>query len=351
LAYPSTDDWTLSDLTIFITVVLAFLELYQLYLYVASGWFKVALLRSYVTKPFLQRKGCFPEMIMGLLLRLQAFRPWKNRLGQYCIIQEIGHKSGASNCLHYATLRLVDKPKNKKGCKKSVTLSENVKKAIVESLLGSNGHLTNGVTSLKENGVHGHLSWACNGTPAEGSVTRTILVWHIATTLCEHQLDTQAKKQDVVRTASTLSQYCLHLLAFAPHLLPDHISISESILDETVEKAGDILKGAKTMKNKCEKLLENSNHTGAYDDEASLVITQGTKLARDLLEHIREMRSRWKVLSDFWAEMMLYISPSDDSRAHLETLARGGEFITHLWALLTHAGVLKRAPTGPNDLV
>jgi len=105
------------------------------------------------------------------------------------------------------------------------------------------------------------------------------------------------------------------------------------------------------VKNKCEKLMENSNHTGAYDDEASLVITQGTKLARDLLEHIREMRSRWKVLSDFWAEMMLYISPSDDSRAHLETLARGGEFITHLWALLTHAGVLKRAPTGPNDLV
>ena len=142
----------------------------------------------------------------------------------------------------------MDKAKNKKGCKKSVTLSENVKKAIVESLLGSNGHLTNGVTSLQKNGVHGHLSWACNGTPAEGSVTRTILVWHIATTLCEHQLDTQAKKQDVVRTASTLSQYCLHLLAFAPHLLPDHISISESILDETVEKAGDILKGAKTMK-------------------------------------------------------------------------------------------------------
>jgi len=77
----STDDWTLSDFTIFITVVLAFLELYQLYLYVASGWFKVALLRSYVTTPFLQRKGCFHEMIMGLLLRLQAFRPWKNRLG------------------------------------------------------------------------------------------------------------------------------------------------------------------------------------------------------------------------------------------------------------------------------
>ncbi|KAG0530964.1 hypothetical protein BDA96_05G233300 [Sorghum bicolor] len=348
----SKDDPILSDLTIFITVVLAFLELYQLYLYVASGWFKVALIRSYVTTSFLQRRGCFHEMILGLLLRLQAFRPWKNRLGQYCVIQELGHKSRASNCLHYATLRLVDKAKNKKGCKKSVKLSENVKKAIVETLLGSNGHLTNGVTSLKKNGVHGHLSWACDGgIAAEGSVTRTILVWHIATTLCEHQLDTQAKKQDVVRTASTLSQYCLQLLAFAPHLLPDHISISESILDEVIEKAGEVIEGAKTMKDKCEKLRAFGTHIGPHADEAMLVIAQGARLASYLLEHVQEMRSRWKVLSDFWAEMMLYISPSDDARAHLETLARGGEFITHLWALLTHAGVLNRVPTGPNDVV
>ena len=58
--------------TIFITVVLAFLEAYQLYLYVASGWFKVALIRSYISTPFLQRSGCFLEMILGLLLTSQS---------------------------------------------------------------------------------------------------------------------------------------------------------------------------------------------------------------------------------------------------------------------------------------
>jgi hypothetical protein len=63
---------------------------------------------------------------------------------------------------------------------------------------------------------------------------------------------------------------------------------------------------------------------------------------------IQDKALRWKVLSDFWAEMMLYVAPCDDgqARAHLEALARGGEFITHLWALLTHAGVLKRPPNG-----
>ncbi|KAM0823775.1 hypothetical protein ACQ4PT_070649 [Festuca glaucescens] len=74
---------------------------------------------------------------------------------------------------------------------------------------------------------------------------------------------------------------------------------------------------------------------------------KGARLARQLTE-IQDKALQWKVLSDFWAEMMLYVAPCDDgqARAHLEALARGGEFITHLWALLTHAGVLNRPPTG-----
>jgi hypothetical protein len=344
---------SLSRLTIFITVVLAFLEAYQLYLYLASGWFKVALIRSYVKTPLSQRSGCFLEMIIGLLLSPKAFRPWKKRLGQYSILWEIGRKSGARNCLHYATLRLVEK-KAKKGRKKSVKLSENVKKAVVESLLRSNGLLTSGVTSLRNNGVDCLLpAWACDATATDGSITRTILAWHVATTLCKHQLDSQAKEEeddakredDTVTTATTLSQYCMHLLAFAPDLLPDHSSISESILDQTIEEAGKILIGYKKKENWCDELLKNSTHNGD-GDEAQLFV-KGVQLASHLIEDIQESALRWKVLSDFWAEMMLYVSPSDDARAHLEALARGGEFITHLWALLTHAGILNRGPTGP----
>lgn len=84
--------------------------------------------------------------------------------------------------------------------------------------------------------------------------------------------------------------------------------------------------------------------------EARLV-AQGARLARHLIEDIKEPARRWKVLADFWAEMMLYVSPSNDARAHLEALARRGEFITHLWSLLTHAGMLKRGPTWAEDIV
>ncbi|CAL4982560.1 unnamed protein product [Urochloa decumbens] len=322
--------------SIFITVVVTFLEAYQLYLYIASGWFKVALVRSYDTTPFLQRNRSL-EMIIGLLLRLKAFGPWKRRLGQYCILRELGRKSSG-----------------KKGRKQSVKLSENVKKAIVDSLLESNGHLTNGERSLQKNRVHDHLSWACDATATDGAVTRTIVVWHIATTLCEQQLDKQAREEETVKTASTLSKYCMHLLAFAPNLLPDHSSIAESILDESIDEARNLFEEAKgknkkfTLAKWCE-VLQQISTDDCVGDEARLV-AQGVHLARQLTGNIQDSTTRWKVLSDFWVEMMLYVSPSDDARTHLEILARGGEFITHLWALLTHAGVLNRPTTVPKDV-
>ncbi|XP_034570095.1 uncharacterized protein [Setaria viridis] len=339
--------------TIVIIVVLAFLEAYQLYLYIASGWFKVALIRSYVTAPVLQT-SCCSKMIIHLLLMLKVFRPWKGRLGQYCFLEKLGRQSRLKNCLHYTTLRLMDKAR--KGRKNSVKLSESVKKAVIDSLLGSNGHLTNGITSLQRNGVHDDLAWACDAAATDGAVTRTILVWHIATTLCEHLLDKEGKKAEAVIIASTLSKYCMHLLAFAPDLLPDHSSISEAILDDqSIDKEGDqwqrlggLLEGANDLESRCKKLLEISTNDG-NDDEAPL-LAQGAQLARQI-EGIQDSTKRWKVLSDFWAEMMLYVSPSDDARVHLEVLTRGGEFITHLWALLTHAGVLKRGPTEPKDIV
>ncbi|CAL5092274.1 unnamed protein product [Urochloa decumbens] len=50
--------------------------------------------------------------------------------------------------------------------------------------------------------------------------------------------------------------------------------------------------------------------------------------------------------TDFWAEMLLYLAPSDNVTAHMERLAQGGEFITHLWALLFHGGIVS-SPAAP----
>ncbi|WVZ49081.1 hypothetical protein U9M48_000462 [Paspalum notatum var. saurae] len=219
-------------------------------------------------------------MIISLLLRLKAFRPWKDTLGQYCLLGKHGRKSRFRNCLHYATLGLVDKAK-KRGRKSSVKLLEDVKEAIVHSLLqtGRNGQLMSGVTSPLNPVLY-------------GEVTRTIVVWHITTTLCW-----------------TAGSSWMYLVAFAPNLLPDNIFISESILDKAINEADKLLKKHRKLDKRCRILMTRYRKLSALSDDAPL-LTQGAQLARCLMSDKYEATLRWKVLSDFWAGMMLYVSRS-----------------------------------------
>ena len=68
---------------------------------------------------------------------------------------------------------------------------------------------------------------------------------------------------------------------------------------------------------------------------------KGAKLGKKL-ERITDYSARWKVIADFWSEMILFVAPSDNVRGHIERLTHGGEFITRLWALLTHAGIVEQ---------
>jgi hypothetical protein len=80
-----------------------------------------------------------------------------------------------------------------------------------------------------------------------------------------------------------------------------------------------------------------------YQSDVETTFCKGVKLARELETQLLDPCLRWKLMAEFWAETMLYIAPSDNAEAHIEHLAQGGEFVTHLWALLSNAGILKRA--------
>ncbi|CAN6166429.1 unnamed protein product [Urochloa humidicola] len=79
-------------------------------------------------------------------------------------------------------------------------------------------------------------------------------------------------------------------------------------------------------------------------DSSCTILELGGKLGRELRGVVPEER-RWKLLADFWAEFILFLAPSSNVEIHTEKLAAGGEFMTHLWALLTHAGILDRPTT------
>ena len=45
------------------------------------------------------------------------------------------------------------------------------------------------------------------------------------------------------------------------------------------------------------------------------------------------------MLALLWVQTLLYVAPYGDVQSHMQRLSQGGEFITHLWALLYHIGI------------
>ncbi|CAL5077361.1 unnamed protein product [Urochloa decumbens] len=225
---------------------------------------------------------------------------------------------------------------------KPVELSAQVKEALVQSLESTQGVLTNGQSSLRSNGADDPL-WACrldnmhqdSGTGSseqKKNQAHFILTWHIATCYCEglEKMTYPSPtiggdlKQRHLDIATKLAKYCAYLVVSEPKLLPGHHYDTQRVFEAVVEEAIEFLQS--DSRDTCE------SKEGIFHNSVRL----GKQLEG------MEQGARWKVLADFWAEMLLYLAPSDNVKAHVECLANGGELITHLWALLTHAGILER---------
>ncbi|KAF3325221.1 V-type proton ATPase subunit a2 [Carex littledalei] len=162
-------------------------------------------------------------------------------------------------------------------------------------------------------------------------ILEAILLWHIATTLFQHheehtpqQNNNPFKKEQEV--ALVLSGYCHSLVKSLPELLPDEVECIEEMY-ETVRQ--EILGIA--------MFFESS------------VIGKSSLLAKDIMKYAEDGKEVWKMLAEFWAEMMLFIAPSDNVEGH-EKIIHRRELITQLWALLTHAGIVTRPePTDHQD--
>ncbi|KAJ4748742.1 hypothetical protein LUZ62_083147 [Rhynchospora pubera] len=264
--------------------------------------------------------------------------------------------------------------------------STDVKEAILRSLKNSGGQLTSGETSLRS---HEFVENMMNLCWPHISITEAILVWHIATTLFHHQKsphqqqlakptknatqilkelikyclnpkrakthiqtepqspqhndDSGKKKREV---ALALSSYCLSLVACHPELLPEEVRWSKKMYKSVREEIFLIDKssGLKPIrKDRCDYAMSN-----LISLEKFVLVGKGVKLAEALVKHDEEGKQVWTMLSEFWAEMMLFIAPSDNVKGH-EKILEKQELITQIWALLTHSGILNRPkPTHPS---
>ncbi|RLM92108.1 uncharacterized protein C2845_PM08G13960 [Panicum miliaceum] len=325
-------------------VAIVFTEGWEIANYVCSDWIKVSTICEYARRPS-WLKSPWARRKLGRVLRLRAMQQWDDRFCQMSILQ-------LRFCYCGCVSRQVDRI-----AKETVVVPAAVKSAIVETLRANQqGRLGNGELSLQRNGVADKLIWACrisatgedNAELVLGSLSEQILLWHVATRLAELKRSQGAHgnvnsdndggdgENEQVVVATRLSRYCAYLVALKPGLLPDHRVWTEELYEGVVEEVTRVLARCAGPVVRYERAVT------CLGGSMNATLKKASKLGRQLVEDLADEELTWKVLADFWAELILYLAPSENATPHAKSLRGGGEFITVLWALLGHAGIVKR---------
>ncbi|KAM3318340.1 hypothetical protein ACQJBY_035838 [Aegilops geniculata] len=337
------------SVTVVLVVITAGLEVCQALAAFSNNWRYVMTVYRCVRdeRPWTkQRHGhlwCWKQSITP-----PATTYWEQKIGQYVLLHWYDHRPW--NVRSWITLYLVEPRRQgqKRGRRKD--LPTQVRRAVLASLKASGGKLTNGVATVQRHGLSQQLTWAC----VFPKLTDQILVWHVVTTRFDWISGGDGTDDGVGNhrlVARKLSNYCAYLVAFVPEMLPDPSYNAEQIFDTTVRQARDQLAGCRTTRDILARLEEiQSKEESFYLEGGSLyeragsssVVEKAALLGGQIRVSVPDEGRRWKVLAEFWAEFVLFLAPSDNVDIHAEMLGAGGEFMTQLWALLSHAGILER---------
>uniref|UniRef100_A0A0E0MH99 DUF4220 domain-containing protein n=1 Tax=Oryza punctata TaxID=4537 RepID=A0A0E0MH99_ORYPU len=244
--------------------------------------------------------------------------------------------------------------------------ANNVKEVVIEALrsMDLEGHPLSRDLPLPRVSYRAERYWLACLTEVP-TCSRVILVWHIATSLCEiklakdHSINLTTMSrlssflvdektltdelQKAYTVANCLSRYCMHLLASKPKLLPETILMSKNAFQDAVQCAHEMLSDCHSFQSIYDKLMEDAQKAlvpGAHGVILSgNILRQGATLAKAIMSEGQERC--WEILSEVWVHLFVHIAPSSDAAAHAEDIKSGIEFITIIWALFCHCGIAK----------
>ncbi|XBI96708.1 hypothetical protein VPH35_032955 [Triticum aestivum] len=384
--------------TVVIMVALRLFEVLEAILYLTSDWATVVLACSYARGDTCKLIKSIIRFVRRFMFdnfhgrRINLFGYWQNKIGQSSVIGGnlfvhllyVSHPEGFEILLKLPVYAL---PYNL-----IYSMSEIVSCLRIYGNVG--GPLTNGKAALERNGILGDFS----STLENDSQIKVMLIWHIATeyrNIASSDGAEEGLQSDEQQVATTLSKYCAYLMYFLPELLVENSTDTLFIVHDLLKEVQSALGSGKPTKNKLLRVIQDSesirgnqdqtvdhvsddpdNHVTLIDippvvsntddiiqessgssnnNDATIAQDSGTNNNEDgifiqglkLGMKLEEKGVSWKVMAEFWAETIIYIAPSDKATEHMERLAQGGEFLTHVWALLTHAGIVKRDQVVP----
>ncbi|KAJ1261838.1 hypothetical protein BS78_09G061100 [Paspalum vaginatum] len=334
-----------------VVVLFVILELFQYLSLVLSDWHKVKVLCRYVRRPSWHGHRVL-EMLLWLMCRATLTTGyWSNSVGQYSLLHACleDERSCLLRCvppLHkwrWVKARVVEARRVTRR-----SLPATVKRAI-HGLLRSDWltYIMYGDRTLQRNNLLHDFDWSTSRY--RYGYVGSILIWHIATTICDAAdvgTTTAAAGREV---ATTLSNYCAYLLFRAPELVTDAIYEERLLMDalhRRIQRFLNLNNGCRSKDDMFRRLPTfEPSEEDAFHEEA--ILADGIRLGSLIPAKMPDEALRWDVLAEMWVELLLTVTPSDNVSDHIKKLATGGELITHLWALLMHGGIIDK-PTKPS---
>jgi hypothetical protein len=326
-------------------------ELVNAAFYLASDWAQVSLATSMHVKKKQRCASIFGEVIAFLRRVTFSGQLRRNRMNsQHSVMVGLGQRQHDP-----------------------VEVSDAVKRAVARSLISTyGGNPTNDVGETSIWQEDHRYSWALKGL----SQLEVLLIWHVATEYCDisaapspspsnrcsehqgftanlsaycahlfenalgllrnHRRDRITRREDHRGVAVHLSRYCAYLIGSVPELLPYHQADIAQLAHMVVEERTELFRLDSTTNIYDE--MKDLQGTGEEDDPRK-IFQKGIKLGKQLGR--MEDGDHWEVLQDFWAKTTIHAAKSHyTTKQHMQHLESGGEFLTHIWALLAHAGIL-----------
>ncbi len=391
-------------ITWFFMLFMMFKEIWEMVTYLLSDWTRLLLTCLYERWSCgCMRTNCTEKLILSFFTSKITER-WHGVIDQYVFLQSYDGSPTFWNLLHKLTMGAL--PEKDEGAEvgNAINIPDCVKPEILKKLVSqdlTHNYLCKTIISLPDSDRERveRYGWACFGLP---TCSHVILVWHIATSLCEmhlakvhgvslrkpgflcglllcltdccssksYLLDEKKLPGDLQKTytvANSISRYSAYLLVSKPDLIPDSFLVPKMVFQETVRRArDDVLKNCDSLQEKYDKLIEEAEKAIQEDQDTNTVkngedvMQQGAMLGKLLIDNESE-ESRWEILAGIWADLFVHMAPTWNAEAHQKYLESGGEFITHIWALLWNCGIEKSllwpeddasinsAPAAPHD--
>lgn len=183
----------------------------------------------------------------------------------------------------------------------------------------------------------------------EVSYVESVLLWHIATTLCHEDgtdevlTEEDHKKREICKR---LSDYMFYLLVLQPNMMSAFSSNWQLMFQDTCAETKRFLRNMKyekqdvNLKSTCAKILKvdtpvKPSYIKGYSSKS--VLFEACSLAKCLGKELGT--NKWEIMGGVWVELLSYAANHCKVDVNAEQPSKGGELLTIVWFLLNHFGL------------